>query len=217
MVLRSERFDDVYFSAEDGLAETRHVFLEGNDLPGAWAVTERFVIAETGFGTGLNFLAAWKLFEETAEPGQELHFMSVERFPLTPEDVRSALSRWAEIGPYVDALVRAYRDAGGGDVRAKLTDRISLEVQIGDANEVLRTWDTPVDAWFLDGFKPASNPDMWTETVFAAVHRLTRPGGTFATFTAAGFVRRGLRDAGFEVAKVPGFGTKRDMLRGVKP
>ncbi|MCR9258011.1 MAG: tRNA (5-methylaminomethyl-2-thiouridine)(34)-methyltransferase MnmD [Alphaproteobacteria bacterium] len=217
MVLRSERFDDVYFSAEDGLAETRHVFLAGNDLPGAWVGKECFVIAETGFGTGLNFLAAWKLFEETAERGQELHFMSVEKFPLTLEDVRSALSHWAEIEPYADALMRAYRDAGGGDVRAKITDTVSLEVQIGDANEVLPAWERPVDAWFLDGFKPASNPDMWTGTVFAAVHRLTGTGGTFATFTAAGFVRRGLRDAGFEVAKVPGFGTKRDMLRGVKP
>ena len=207
MTLRSGQFDDVYFSAADGLAETRHVFLEGNNLPAAWQGKDEFVIAETGFGTGLNFLAVWKLFEEAAAPDQKLHFLSVEKYPLPADQARDAISAWDL--PEMPAV--RY------DEVQEITDRISLEVHTGDANDILQRWDRPVDAWFLDGFKPSSNPEMWTEGIFEHVYRLTKPGGRFATFTAAGFVRRGLQSAGFAVEKIPGFGTKREMLRGVKP
>lgn len=208
MTLRSEQFDDVYFSAIDGLAETRHVFLDGNNLPAAWEGREKFVIAETGFGTGLNFLAVWKLFEETAAPDQKLHFISVEKFPLSDQEIEKALMPWKEKLPQYQIPVK--------EGLKNVSDSISLALHIGDVNDVLPALSEDVDCWFMDGFKPSSNPEMWTDTVFQNMARLTKPGGTFATFTAAGFVRRGLQEAGFDVYKVPGFGTKREMLTGVK-
>ena len=207
MSLRSKQFDDVYFSKEDGLAETRHVFLEGNGLPDAWVDKEKFVIAETGFGTGLNFLAAWQLFEETAREDQELHFYSVEKYPLDHSVAVDALKDWN---------LPALPDIQYG-LQHYVTDRVTLEVRQGDANDVLPRMTIAADAWFLDGFKPSSNPEMWTDTIFENIARMTKEGGSFATFTAAGFVRRGLEEVGFEVRKTPGFGTKRDMLVGRKP
>lgn len=217
VVLRSERFDDVYFSAEDGLAETRHVFIEGNNLPGAWAGRERFVIAETGFGTGLNFLTAWKLFKETAGPGQRLDFISFEQFPLGPEEIREALEVWGdELKEEIEVLLRRYPLLIPGFHKIVVDEYVSLLLVFDDVNRALPGLDAKVDCWFLDGFKPASNPEMWTETVFENMARLSAPGASFATFTAAGFVKRGLQDAGFTVTKVPGFGRKREMLVGVK-
>ncbi len=209
---RSKIFDDVYFSAEDGLEETRHVFLAGNNLPEAWAGRGRFTIAETGFGTGLNFLAVWKLFAETAIPGQSLEFISFEKYPLSAAEMKQALSIWdEELKEYADALCAAYPADG------RIAQNVTLRLIIGDVNEELPKLETPVDCWFLDGFRPSSNPEMWTEAVFENMARLTVSGGTFATFTSAGFVRRGLQAAGFEVSKVRGFGRKREMSVGRKP
>ena len=230
MVLKSEQYDDVYFSAQDGLAETRHVFLDGNDLPNRWQGKEHFTIAETGFGTGLNFLAAWKLFEDTAEEGQSLRFISCEKHPLTTDHIGKTLSQWNAEVP-LNEFLSLYRhceeqsDAAiqsrapkNGLLRSARNDAgyIQMEIHVGDANEILPTLNEEIDAWFLDGFKPSSNPDMWSETVLSEVGRLTRSGGTLATFTAAGFVRRGLQAAGFEIQKRPGFGRKREMVTGVK-
>ena len=114
MTLRSGVFDDVYFSAEDGLAETRHVFLAGNSLPEAFDGADEFVIGETGFGTGLNFLAVWKLFEETAKAGARLHFMSVEKFPLSTEKIDDALAHWADLDEYRSRLTDVYPDEAAG-------------------------------------------------------------------------------------------------------
>jgi tRNA 5-methylaminomethyl-2-thiouridine biosynthesis bifunctional protein len=213
---RSEIFGDVYFSATDGLAETKHVFLDGNNLPAAWAGRADFTIAETGFGTGLNFLAAWKLFAETAELEQKLHFLSFEKYPLSEQQIEEYLQPWKDEFPAeLTRLEHVYPDRLSGHHHIHVAENITLELHFADVNEAIETIEAPVDAWFLDGFKPASNPEMWTDTVFQNVARMSRKGTTFATFTAAGFVKRGLEAAGFTVNKVPGFGTKRDMLTGV--
>jgi len=216
MVLRSTQFDDVYFSADNGMAETHHVFLNGNDLPRAWQGKTQFVIAETGFGTGLNFLCTWTLFEDTAEPHQQLHFISVEKYPLSVGEIRQALSHWqADLGAYLDRYLDMYPIRVPGPHHLRLSDRVTLTLWFGDIAAILPEWHgTSVDAWFLDGFTPAKNPDMWTQNVYTHMARLSHAGTTLATFTAAGHVRRGLEKAGFAVEKCPGFGRKREMVRG---
>ena len=215
MVLKSKQFDDVYFSADGGLAETRHVFFDGNDLPGRWGGRSTFVIAETGFGTGLNFLATWKLFEETAGADQRLEFMSVEKYPLSRGEIAGALEVWRDdIGDYLDRYLALYPIRVPGPHRINLTDRVALTVWFGDIADVLPEWQTPVDAWFLDGFTPAKNPEMWGGALYRHMARLSHGETTYATFTAAGDVRRGLGVAGFGVEKVKGFGRKRDMIKG---
>ena len=213
---RSAMFDDVYFSAHDGAAETEHVFLNGNNLPAAWQGQRRFTIGETGFGTGLNFLLAWELFERTAEAGAFLDFVSVEKYPLSAPEIRKALSPWAErLSPYLDKMLAQYPMRVPGFHRMVFDGRVALTLIFDDANDALPEIEGEIDAWFLDGFTPSKNPDMWSEKVFGEMARLSRAGTTFATFTAAGFVKRGLRDAGFTVEKRKGFGWKADMLGGV--
>lgn len=213
---RSKEFDDVYFSAADGLAESRFVFLEKNNLPAAFEGHERFTIFETGFGTGLNFLAVWALFERARAPDQSLHFISVEKFPLTAAQIEDYLRPFAaEFPDLLAALVAAYPPevtVGRHDIA--LSAHVHLSLMIGDVNDVIPQVREGVHCWFLDGFKPASNPDMWSETLFSNMARLSVADASFATFTAAGFVKRGLAAAGFAVQKVRGFGTKRDMLVG---
>lgn len=213
---RSEMFDDVYFSAHDGPGETAHVFFDGNNLPAAWQGRDRFTIAETGFGTGLNFLLAWELFDRTADPGAFLDFTSVEKFPLRAEDIRKGLSPWAaRLEPYLSKMLDQYPIRVPGFHRMVFDGRVALTLIFDDANDALEQVSGDVDAWFLDGFTPSKNPDMWTDKVFGAMAGLSHAGTTFATFTAAGFVKRGLQAAGFIVEKKRGFGPKRDMLAGV--
>lgn len=213
---RSAQFDDVYFSAENGLAETHHVFLQGNNLPAAWQGAERYTIAETGFGTGLNFLALWKLFDDTAGKNAQLDFISFEKFPLTAAQIREGLEPFAsELQPYLDQYLARYPILVPGYHRLDF-GRVRLTLIFDDVNVALPLIDAAVDCWFLDGFTPSKNPEMWTDAVFQNMMRVTRSGGTFATFTAAGFVKRGLREAGFRVEKADGFGSKRDMLTGKK-
>ncbi len=212
---RSLQFDDVYFSAHDGPGETIYVFLDGNDLPARWQGVDHFTIAETGFGTGLNFLLAWELFDRTAQKGAFLDFISVEKFPLTADFIRSGLSPWAQrLEPYLSNMLAQYPMQVPGFHRIVFDNRVALTLVFGDANAVLPEVEASVDAWFLDGFTPAKNPDMWTEGVFAQMARLSHSATTFSTFTAAGFVKRGLMAAGFAVEKKRGFGPKRDMLAG---
>lgn len=215
-VPRSEIFDDIYFSPADGLAETAHVFLKGNNLPENWLEKPRFTIAETGFGTGLNILSAWKLFEETAAPDQALDFISVERFPLQAGQIAEYLQHWAGFfAGRMERLCALYPLTVPGFHRLNLTPRITLTLVFDDANAALPRIDAAVDCWFLDGFKPSTNPDMWSDKIFTEMARLSKPGASLATFTSAGFVRRGLGAAGFEVEKIPGYGTKREMTKGV--
>jgi tRNA 5-methylaminomethyl-2-thiouridine biosynthesis bifunctional protein len=215
---RSKEFDDVYFSAADGLAETKHVFLQGNGLPERWKGRSQFTIAETGFGTGLNFLAAWKLFRETKEAGAHLDFISVEKFPLNAGQIADYLSGWNDELRYEMEILRARYPAETKDAQKIFMDEsVTLTIYFDDVNTALPLMQQKVDCWFLDGFKPASNPDMWTHAVFQNMARLSNPGATFATFTAAGVVKRGLKNAGFHVEKRDGFGWKRDMLAGYFP
>lgn len=223
----SQQFDDVYFSNQDGLEETRHVFLQSNGFPARFARSprRRCIVAETGFGTGLNFLTLWQAFDRFHRENpdavlQQLHFISVEKFPLSVEDLAAAHARWPELAEYAQALREQWPLPFSGCHRLLLAGgAVTLDLWFGDANQWFAQADASlekqVDAWFLDGFAPAKNPDMWSETLFQAMARLARPGGTFATFTAAGFVRRGLQQAGFAVQKIKGFGQKREMLAGV--
>lgn len=224
----SQQFDDVYFSNQDGLAETRHVFLQGNALPQRWQEPGRasFTVAETGFGTGLNFLTLWQahaacLQEAPEHAPRRLHFISFEKYPLQRDDLRAAHAAWPELAQFSAQLCAVWPDALPGCHRLHPAPHITLDLWFGDINTLLPQLpdglDGHIDAWFLDGFAPAKNPDMWTQTLFDTMLRLARPGATFATFTAAGFVRRGLLQAGFEVNKVKGFGQKRECLAGRRP
>lgn len=223
----SRDFDDVYFSNDNGLEETRYVFLEGNQLSARFPTHSRslFVVAESGFGTGLNFLTLWQAFDRfrAAHPEatlQRLHFISFEKFPLTAHDLRLAHQRWPELAPWASQLQAQWPLPLAGCHRLLLDEgRVTLDLWLGDINELTDqlddSLDGQVDAWFLDGFAPAKNPDMWSTHLFTAMARLARPGATLATFTSAGFVRRGLQEAGFTLRKQKGFGRKREMLVGV--
>ncbi|KJZ35917.1 bifunctional tRNA (5-methylaminomethyl-2-thiouridine)(34)-methyltransferase MnmD/FAD-dependent 5-carboxymethylaminomethyl-2-thiouridine(34) oxidoreductase MnmC [Pseudomonas fluorescens] len=215
----SRVFDDVYFSDKSGLEETRYVFLEQNALRerfSALADGGRLVIGETGFGTGLNFLCAWQLFEQHAVAGARLHFVSVEKYPLSLPDLQRALALWPELKPFADQLLAQYVAIHQGFQRLILDNgRVTLTLLIGDALEQLPQLDAQIDAWFLDGFAPAKNPDMWTAELFAELARLAAPGSTISTFTSTGWVRRLLNGAGFKMKRTPGIGHKWEILRGV--
>ena len=215
---RSRVFDDVYFSDQSGLDETRYVFLEQNRLAERFAALPtggRLVIGETGFGTGLNFLYAWQLFEQHAVAGARLHFVSVEKYPLSPADLQRALVLWPDLKPLSDQLLRHYVAIHQGFQRIVLDNgRVTLTLLIGDALEQLPQLDGQIDAWFLDGFAPAKNPEMWTAELFAELARLAAPGSTISTFTSTGWVRRLLNAAGFKMKRTPGIGHKWEILRG---
>lgn len=206
----SHRFDDPYFSLDDGLAETRHVFLDGNGLPGRFR--PGFRIAELGFGTGLNVLAAWAAWQRAGTAGQ-LTFTSFEAFPMRPDDMARALTAFPELAANATRLTEAIA-AGPGPWRI---GALTLDLRLGDARETVAAWDGIADAWFLDGFAPAKNPELWQPDLMAAVFRRTAPGGTCATYSAAGAVRRALADAGFTVERQKGYGRKRHMCVGRRP
>ncbi|HEX5056385.1 MAG TPA: bifunctional tRNA (5-methylaminomethyl-2-thiouridine)(34)-methyltransferase MnmD/FAD-dependent 5-carboxymethylaminomethyl-2-thiouridine(34) oxidoreductase MnmC [Gammaproteobacteria bacterium] len=213
----SRQYGDIYFSSRDGLAESRHVFLHHNELPQRWrdAALRHFVIAETGFGTGLNFLAAVEAWLANAGGEAHLHYVSVEKHPLSPRDLALALGARPELSSLVPELLRQYPPPVRGVHRLQLYGgRVSLSLYLMDIAEALEELDIRADAWFLDGFAPAKNPDMWDAQVLTRVGALTAAGGSFATFTAAGPVRRSLQAAGFEVNKAEGFAGKREMLHG---
>nr|WP_321512355.1 FAD-dependent 5-carboxymethylaminomethyl-2-thiouridine(34) oxidoreductase MnmC [uncultured Hyphomonas sp.] len=205
---------DVYFTAGDGLAETRAVFLTGCGLPDAWAGRETYTIAETGFGTGLNFLAAWDLWRQTRpSPTAFLHFVSYEGYPLAREDAARALSGWPELEALAGQLIAVWPGPVRG-VRHFIwpEDGVTLTLHLADIAESFPDSVYHADAWFLDGFSPAKNEAMWAPDLFRWVSERSVPGAPAATFTVAGAVRRGLADTGFSVAKAPGHGRKRERL-----
>ncbi|MDP2152674.1 MAG: tRNA (5-methylaminomethyl-2-thiouridine)(34)-methyltransferase MnmD [Methylotenera sp.] len=212
----STKFQDVYFSSDNGLLETEYVFLQGNDLPTRWkqADLKHFTIIETGFGTGLNFLCAAKLWLATAPKHAVLHFISVEKYPLNLNDISAALILWPELSELSTPLIHQYDTLMNTTSISLYNYRIQLSVHIGDATEQLTRITNIADAWFLDGFSPAKNPEMWHSGLFLEMAKHARPSTTFATFTSAGDVRRGLINAGFKVNKRSGFGKKREMLCG---
>ncbi len=227
----SSAFGDVYFSKANGLEETRHVFLKHNQLPERWAAlreSNTFIIAETGFGSGLNFLAAWELWLKTAPTTAQLNFVSVEKFPLHKADLARALALWPELNEFAEQLIAAYPVfVGTGFHRLNFQNgRIKLTLIIDDAaqgfSKLLETTHPlyaasgiNVDAWFLDGFAPSKNPQMWSDELFACIRNLSQQETTAATFSAAAIVKNGLTKAGFAIQKVAGFGRKREMVKAV--
>lgn len=200
----STRFDDPYFSLAGGLNETRHVFLAGNGLPER--LRPGFQIAELGFGTGLNLLAT------ALATDLPIRFTSFEAFPMSAAEIARALTAF----PEAEAVAAPFLAAWEHGARRFSLGSVDVEIIEGDARQTLPAWQGRADAWYLDGFSPAKNPELWGEDLMAEVGAHTAPGGTFATYTAAGFVRRGLAAAGFAVERTPGYAGKRHMSRGVR-
>lgn len=226
----SDEFDDYYFSKLDGLAETRYLYLQHNFLESRWQNLTRgahFVIGETGFGTGLSFLSSWQLWQQNAPEDSFLHYLSVEKAPLRPTDLARSLALWPELTLLADELVQQYPPVlhSGFHHLIFAEGRVRLTLIIGEACEGLeqllqsshpahRRPQRGVDAWFLDGFSPAKNPDMWRPKLFALVQELSAPEATVATFAAATTVKRGLKQHGFQIKTGKGFGRKREMVYG---
>jgi tRNA U34 5-methylaminomethyl-2-thiouridine-forming methyltransferase MnmC len=202
----SQQFDDPFYSLDNGLDEARHVFLAGNDLPARFQAG--FHIAELGFGTGLNLIAAALSWTKAGQSGP-LRFTSFEAFPLSGEDARRALAAFPEAAPFAAEIAAALDGSGRIETAA-----LSVQIIFGDARQTVPAWGGTADAWFLDGFSPARNPELWEPALLAEVAAHTAPGGSCATYSAAGAVRAALAEAGFAVARVPGYGRKRHMTKG---
>jgi len=217
----STHYEDVYFSTnpdnpQQGLEETRYVFIAHNQLEARFSAltNEHFTIAETGFGTGLNFLCSCQLWRATAPKNAQLNFISVEKHPLTLVEIQQAHALWPSLSSESHAFLAHYHEGENAIISIEIFENINLIIYLGDVNDILPKVNEKVDAWFLDGFSPAKNSQMWQQTLFDQMARLSHAQTTFATFTSAGFVRRGLEAAGFQVQKNPGFGKKREMLSG---
>jgi len=206
----SGRFDDPYYSREDGLAETRHVFLEGCRV--AERLRDGFSIAELGFGTGLNFCATLAQWQAHGPAEGTCEYTAFEMYPMQAAELDRALAVWPELDAQRAALVAAWRPEGGtmriGGVR--------LTLVIGDARRTVPDWGGNADAWYLDGFAPSRNPQMWEPALLSAVAQASAPDAIAATYSVAGAVRRGLESAGFALERLPGYGRKREMLRAVR-
>ncbi|MBT0959526.1 tRNA (5-methylaminomethyl-2-thiouridine)(34)-methyltransferase MnmD [Alphaproteobacteria bacterium KMM 3653] len=209
----STRFDDPYFTAGNGLAETQHVFLAGNDLPAR--LRPGFHIAELGVGTGMNLLAAWDMARNMDIP---LRYTGFEGFPMTAPDLTRALTAFPNLQHLAEPWAEAWATDWPDDTLTwSIPDELEVTVIAGDVRDTLPLWLGRADAWFLDGFAPAKNPEMWEDALMHQVAKHTAPQGTFATYTAAGAVRRALAEAGFAVERIPGFGRKRHMTKGQMP
>ncbi|MDN5512110.1 FAD-dependent 5-carboxymethylaminomethyl-2-thiouridine(34) oxidoreductase MnmC [Acinetobacter sp.] len=218
----SKHFGDVYFSKDNGLLETRHVFLNGNDLSTRLAKLndfEYFCVGETGFGTGLNILALWQLWQQVRPANHShLHAISVEKFPLSKDDLIRALNAWPELKPLAEQLIAQYPMPIAGCHRLSFSEeRFSLDLWLGDAHDVFPVMEktAAVNAWFLDGFAPSCNPDIWEENVLNNIVRLSEIGTTFASFSVAGVLKRGLKNHGISIARPRGFKHKREMLKAI--
>ncbi|WP_068084090.1 tRNA (5-methylaminomethyl-2-thiouridine)(34)-methyltransferase MnmD [Polycladidibacter stylochi] len=211
----SSQFNDTYFSRAGGRDETSYVFLAGNKLTERFLGTEAFVIGELGFGTGLNFFVTLDAWLKTPHEHRcPLTFISYELYPLSAQDMQQALKSWPEFQPYLDDLLTCWPPKDGWnsyDVQG-----VTLKLAVGDANDLLPTCAESVDAWYLDGFNPSQNKALWEHALMEAVFCKTKQGGSFATYTAAGWVRRNLQDVGFTVRRLKGFGRKREMLVGTR-
>jgi tRNA 5-methylaminomethyl-2-thiouridine biosynthesis bifunctional protein len=211
----SEIYGDVYHSAAGAHAQARHVFLGGNGLPGRWRGRDNFAILETGFGLGVNFLATWLAWRNDARRCRTLRFVSLEKHPFTAGDLSLAHAAWPEFTELSRALLARWPELAPGEHRLELDEaRVELRLVLGDAAQTLPRLDGAADAFYLDGFSPARNPDLWSPAVCRQLARLAQPGATLATWTVAGAVRRALESAGFAVEKRPGFAKKRQMLTG---
>lgn len=215
----SSQFDDVYFNDQGGLAETRFVFIEHNHLPERWNQQNGqavFCIAETGFGTGLNLLTTLQAWQDSQSKPNKLHFISCEKYPLGYDDMATAHQCFPELKPFSQLILHVWRNFSdhfrSGLHSFQLSREVTLTLIFGDATDSLSQLNAKVDAWFLDGFAPSKNPAMWHDDLFKQINRLSHPGTTAATFTAASQVRKALLENGFKVTKKPGFGKKREMI-----
>lgn len=213
----SRQFGDHFYCRSDGRLECGHVFLAGNGLPQRWEDAQAFRIGELGFGTGLNFCETWRQWKRVRRAGTNLHFTSFELYPMRAGEIDRALGHWPEIDAERQALAAAWPDEPSGRVEIAVDGQTRLTVIVGPALDGVTAEQPDFDAWFLDGFAPSRNPDMWSPGLMQAIHDRTVPGGSFATYAAAGFVRRNLQGAGYEVERRPGFAGKREMLCGRKP
>ena len=212
----SEAFGDHFYCQSDGRLECGHVFLGGNGLPERWADAGPFLIGELGFGTGLNFCETWRQWKTARSADSRLHFMSFELFPMNAEEISRALSRWPEIDAERQTLVAAWPAEPGSIVSLELDPQTRLTVVCGKALDGVMNAAAGFDAWYLDGFAPSRNAEMWSAELMQAVFDRTKDNGSIATYAAAGFVRRNLIAAGFAVERRKGFAGKREMLCGVK-
>ena len=211
----SLNYDDVYHSTAGAHAQARHVFLAGNGLPDRWAGRAQFVIVETGFGLGLNFLATWLAWRDDAQRCRSLHFISLEKNPLAAADMARVHVAWPELATFADQLDQRWPALEAGTHELEFDGgRVRLTLHFGDAVTLLPTLDAAADAFYLDGFSPAKNPELWSPALCSALARLAGDGATLATWSVAGNVRRALAAAGFAVARRPGFAGKRQMLVG---
>ncbi len=210
-------FGDIYFSTDGGLAETEAVYLRACGLPERWQARSNFTIGELGFGTGLNFLAAWRMWDRAKPAGGRLEFVSVEKFPFDRDQLIRALAAWPELSAYTKALTALWPGRVKGVHRLHVAPGVTLILIHDDVLSGLQSVNAKVDAWFLDGFSPVKNPDMWSPDVMRQIARLSAQGARIGTFTAAGSVRQALSDAGFAVSKTEGFGRKRHRLEAVFP
>jgi len=214
----SNEFDDIFFSGK-GPEETRHIFLDGNQLPTRFSQAGQMAIGELGFGTGLNFLCSWQLWDQTPKPETaRLHFFSVEKFPLRSEDFIKAGAAWPVLQAYTDQLATVWPPATTGFHQLSFGD-VTLTIYHGNADKGLKklqTFSPRIDAWFLDGFSPSRNAEMWTPEIYESMAALSAPDATLSTFTVAGQIRRDLERAGFAVSRQEGYGKKRHMLTGTR-
>ncbi|MDX1386704.1 MAG: tRNA (5-methylaminomethyl-2-thiouridine)(34)-methyltransferase MnmD, partial [bacterium] len=212
---RSRKYGDIYFSPHGGLEESRSVFLAGNFLPERWRGRETFTVGELGFGTGLNFLATWQCWKQDPQAPARLHYLSCENHPIPPQKLKACFQNFPELHRPLEELIEQIPPPVAGFHRLSFQGgRVLLTLLFGDAQEVWPQVQGKVDAWYLDGFAPGLNPKMWQEKLFHSLANKTAKGGTFATYSSASRVRRALMAAGFKVEKLPGFGGKREMLRG---
>ena len=216
-VLRSKEFDDIYFSPLNGEEESNYVFLEGNNLRDRLTINNNFTIGELGFGTGLNFLLTWKLFNDLKLNDSYLDYISIEGYPLPINQINKIYESYPKLVKLWIELKKEMPPLWSGTHRIILNKgRVRLTLIYSDALEALKLSNFSVNAWFLDGFNPNKNKDIWSMDVMQEVYRLTKPSGTFATFSSAGFVRRNLEKAGFNVKKIKGFKFKKEMSIGQK-
>lgn len=215
-VPRSCLFDDTFYSRANGQAETAYVFIEGNRLPERWNEREHFTIGELGFGTGLNFLETWRHWIAVRSPSRQLLFTSFEAYPIAADDMARALASWDTLKSLANPLLRRWQDFSMLPAVWQMDEQTALCVIPGKAEQTIAQWGGKADAWYLDGFSPTKNPDMWSQALMQQVFDHTARGGSFATYTAATRVRRNLQAAGFAVSKRKGFAGKREMMLGHK-
>lgn len=213
----SEHFQDPYFSLQDALQESQYVFLGANNVVERWS-DENFVIAELGFGFGVNFTITSQAWIEQKSLNSHLHFISVEKFPLSKANLEQCYRQLGINSPFTEALIRQYPPCVQGTHRIEFNEyNLSLTLIFGDALHELERSDFLANVWYLDGFSPNKNPDLWSLEIARQIHRLTQEDGTFSTYSAASLVNRHFSEAGFTISKRPGFGKKREMLLGQKP